>query len=89
MIGGQRVSLDDPSEVLPTEAEAEQPQAQIETETPEQPEQSQEQGLRRLSRSHTTVLPRPEGLRRGAQAPPRPRGALPVIHYDLRSATAK
>ena len=35
------------------------------------------------------VSPRPEGLRHGARAPPRPRGPPPVVHLDLRRATAR
>lgn len=64
VIEGHRVSLDDPSKVLPAMIEAEQPQPLIEpepeTESPEEPEQPQEQGLRRLSCSRTTLSPRPE-----------------------------
>ena len=55
----------------------------------EETEQASQPQLRRSSRTHTQVTPRPETQRRGSHPPPRPQGSPPVTHLDLRAAMAK
>ena len=84
MLEGRRVVWEETQPQGEPQQQTEQAQ---EGERIEETEQAPQ--LRRSSRTHTQVTPRPETQWRGSRPPPRPQGPPLVTHLDLRAAIAK
>ena len=96
MMAGRRLAIEEPQHQGEFQQEPQQqpppaePQPAQETQVGQQAEETElAPQLRHSGRTSATVPLRPTTQHRGSRPPPRPQGLPPVVHLDLRAATAR